>query len=280
MKRNTIVISSILILIFFGACSKDYLKTSVIDNYSITSDYTGEKYNIQVLLPENYDSNTSYSTAYLIDGYYHFNDLGNEKIRLVESGDMQDIIIVSIEYDGVGIASISDLKKIEELREIDLTYPKNLDQGKETGGGALLFYDFLKLELIPLIEANYTTSADSRTLLGHSLGGYFCIFQSFNFASEPLFENVVSASPSIWWADYELIRMEQNLYDNSMSLPVNLYLSMGNLEGVGMNAAYDEFVEKLDEHNIEMLNFTSEKNKKGHFPNAIVSFSNALKSIF
>lgn len=252
----------------------------MIENYSITSEYTDKTYKIQVLLPDNFNRKTSYPTAYLIDGYYHFNDLGNEKIRLVESGDMQDIILVSIEYEGVDISSISDLKKTEELRTVDLTYSKNIEQGEETGGGALLFYNFLKLELIPLIEENYTTSSDNRTLLGHSLGGYFAIFQSFNFASEPLFENIVSASPSIWWADYELIKMEQNIYDNHQQIPINLYLSMGDLESVVMNAPYDEFVERLQKYPIDKLNFTSVKNKKGHFPNAIVSFSNALKSIF
>lgn len=280
MKKTTLLIS-ILSLILISSCTKDLLKKATIKTHSISSKYTGKEYEIKVLLPKNYGNGINYPTVYLIDGYYHFNDVGNEKIRLVKKNKMQDVILVSIEYLNLSLSSLANLSAIERYRTEDLTYPEDSEnESAEKGGGALLFYDFMKHELIPLIDQSYSTNVNNRTLLGHSLGGYFALFQAFNSPSQQLFDYVVSVSPTLFWAETELMKMTESIHDNSHSVPVNLFLSMGSLEAVEMNAYYDEFVTRLTNHPIQNLNVTSNKFKKDHFANAKFSFSDALKTIY
>lgn len=277
---NRILSISYLILgLFMISCEKDELKVKTVEKLTISSTNTGQNYRMQILLPDNYSESNSYPVVYLLDGYFWFNDLGNEAIDLMSENQISDIVLVSIEYNDYPF-SVSNAAKIDELRTNDLTYPSDSNNGEYQGGYGLEFYSFLKSELIPQIESQYSIDTNSRAIFGHSLGGYFTLFQMMNFEEDALFNNVVSISPSLWWADLNLFELEQQLSVAGNDLPFNLYLSIGNLEGVEMNVLSDELNSRLKNHSYPNLNLQFESYSAGHNESARIGFTNALKYLY
>ena len=50
------------------------------------------------------------------------------------------------------------------------------------GGGNVAFFDFLRQELIPLVERDYGGAPKKRILFGHSHGGAFVLYAMFSEA--------------------------------------------------------------------------------------------------
>jgi predicted alpha/beta superfamily hydrolase len=152
---------------------------------------------IFVSLPKNYnkESKTRYPTVYLLDANVYFDFLK----------DNTENIIVGIGYKNAYFA--------DSLREKDYTYPKaNKSDSMKLSGGGMLFLKFIEEELIPFIDGHYLTDSTQRTLMGHSLGGYFTLFalsQNWNHPSR--FNNYISASPSLDYAQGYLMEQFKEL---------------------------------------------------------------------
>lgn len=266
-----------VVLLLLVACQKEELNLAPEGSFEIASTHTQQKYEIQVVLPKDYDEGKEYPVLYLLDGYYHFNDVGE---LLGKEKYLEDLILVGVFYKDYPF-SLGNLGKIEELREIDLTYPVHLTaSGTELGGGGLKFYDFLHTELVPYIDATYATAADNRTLMGHSLSGYFCLFQMMEFQGNPTFHKVVALSPSLWWSNLEVIEQEEALYTAGAALPFKLYMGIGEQEGVEANALVDELGARLEAHQHLGLEFEVERYNGGHLFSAKKGFQKGLKYLF
>jgi hypothetical protein len=64
-------------------------------------------------------------------------------------------------------------------------------------GGADLYLQFLRKELVPIIDKRFRTDSGRSALVGGSLGGLFVIHALLN---EPtLFKSYVAIDPSLWW---------------------------------------------------------------------------------
>src|SRR5690606_27820801 len=166
--------------------------------FTLASKSIGEDYYIYVHLPKNYNQRkvVEYPVIYLLDANAFFDPVRNyiqeesKKYRFIT-----EPIIIGIGYKNAYL--------MDSLRIRDYTYPKALAQDSfPTSGGADSFYSFLKNELIPTIDRNYHTDKFSRTLMGHSFGGYFALYALLQdletLEVDPsLFSNYISASPSI-----------------------------------------------------------------------------------
>lgn len=276
----------LLLILSLASCSKDTLEVLPENVLEIESVHTGEAYQIQVLLPENYDESRSYKVAYILDGYYHFDYLRQE---FTEQPYLDDVIFVGIFYRdyplpiarGSENESISTLinnsGEISRLRTVDFMYPQNLDG---TGGGGLRFYDFLKTELIPLIDQTYSTDANNRTIMGHSFGAYFVMFQMFEFVDEPLFNNIVCLDNQFWWADLHLMDMAIAAFDNQTVLPFKLYMGAAQFANFDTNSLINEFLERLETANPNGLEYKFERYNDGHSFSAKNGFQLGLKYIY
>lgn len=284
MKHHLIQLFLLVALVVAGCGKADFRKASV-DELTLSSSYTGENYLIQILLPDEYSENNAYPIVYLLDGHFHFNELGEEIVGMIQDGEIQDVIIAGIayaDYPFEGKASnLDNLSTIYQVRETDLLFPKDtLDDGRELGGGGLEFYRFLREELAPVVESSYSVDTLNRTLLGHSYGGYFTLFQMFNYADAPFFKNLGALSPVVWYGNENLFYMEEALSITNASLPVDLYLGVGELEGVIFNASFDAFVEDLAEDQIPGLTYKAERYSGSHTFSANTGFINALKYFY
>ena len=267
----------LIILLIISACQKDDIVVAPENIHVISSAFTKQDYELKVILPDGYNSNNSYPVVYLLDGYYHFNDV---KKNFKENRSLREVILVGIFYEKYPF-SLSNLGTIEELREVDFTYPiHTTSEGTDLGGGGLDFYEFLKQELLPLIEQNYSTDDNDRTLMGHSLGGYFCLFQMMHFRANPLFQNVIALSPSLWWSQLEILEMEQAIKSADEDLPFSLYIGIGEQEGVEANTLVDELNERLIAHSYPSLSYLVERYQGGHLHSAKTGFDSGLKFIY
>lgn len=267
------------------SCGKADFRKAQVDEFTLTSSFTGENYLIQVLLPGDYSESQAYPIVYLLDGHFHFNELGEDLVGMMQEGEVKDVIIAGIAYADYPFegkpSNLDNLNTIYLTRETDLLYPMDtLDDGREIGGGALEFYRFIREELAPMVESSYAVDTLERTLMGHSYGGYFTLFQMMNYIDAPFFSNLASLSPVLWYGNENLFKMEADLDSAGTSFPFDLYLGVGNMEGVYFNATFDEFAERLAAHQLPDLNYLAERYSGSHTFSAKAGFLNALQYFY
>jgi predicted alpha/beta superfamily hydrolase len=220
------------------------------------SENVDDNFRIYLDLPDGYDSNSSqgYHVVYLLDGDWYF-DGSHERLpnggtvgiisNLTSEGIIPKIIIVAIGYPA------------ENLRQRDFLYP-HYDNNPISGGGEN-FYNFLKEELIPKVDSLFNTQrSQGRTLIGHSYGGYFTMFSLFHYrpTEELLFNNYIAISPANYYRGYYLKTMDNLMaLEINNTLPLNLYMTVGDLEWAPMQNGIDTFVNRFNSRNYDDFHF-------------------------
>ena len=119
------------------------------------------------------------------------------------------------------------------LRQVDYTppaYPPSdsanarLQKENPRSGGAPTFLRILREEVIPFIDQTYRTTPD-RGILGASLTGMFVAYAPFE--APDLFSRYGMLSPSLWWDDGSIFRLEGVFARRNPPLPKMVYLSVG-----------------------------------------------------
>ena len=221
---------------------------------------------IQILLPENYQSNpeATYPVIYLVDGDYTFHGVSGMLDFLANKGQLiPDVILVAIADQGT-----------EQYRQyMTPTGLTTLSDQKETGKAAQ-FLTFLTNEVKPYIKRHYRT-ADNATLVGHSMGGLFVV--NALLESPSAFEHFISVSPSIWLNDHAIMTKAEQVISKGGVHSASLYLSLGDENRSGIYG----LIQLLDEAQPKNIHWHF-----AHYPNenhnsvGLVALRNNLKSIF
>lgn len=177
-----------------------------------------------------------YPVVYLTDANYYFGMVSEMTRAMSWCGATTDAIIVGIGYP-------EDANPPEAWRDaiVGRTYdftPIKDEKGdvadsewlkrKVVSGGAPNFLQFIKQELIPVIEKKYPADPKKRVIAGHSLGGLFAAYTLFN---EPtLFNSFLICSPSLYMHDRLIFRLEEQYAKRHKRLAAKVYLSVGELE--------------------------------------------------
>jgi len=225
-----------------------------------------EEREIQILLPENYHSNTgaTYPVIYLTDGDYGFHGVSGMLDFMANKGQLiPDVILVAIANKGTEIYR-------QYMTPAGLTAPFK----KEDAGKAEQFLTFLTEEVKPYINSNYR-AANNAILVGHSISGLF-VFNALLEAPDS-FEHFVSISPSIWLNDHAIMAKAKNIIGKSKHERTSLYLSLGDENRQGVYGV----LQLLDEVQPKNIHW-----EFSHFPNenhnsvGLVALRNDLKQIF
>jgi len=184
----------------------------------------GEDRALLVYRPPPEDDTTRYPVVYLLDGEVHFHHVTGLIQFLMSQGLMPRVMVV-------GVVNVDRTRDFTPTR--DAQFP--------TSGGAERFLAFLRRELIPAVEAHYTT-ARYRVLIGHSLGGLLAI-DALNQAPD-LFDAIIALSPSLFWGESLMQRQTEALLAAHPPADRTLYLTVGNEEPV-MVAAARSYAEML-----------------------------------
>ena len=137
----------------------------------------------------------------------------------------------------IGIGYKNDNKRLT-----DYSYPADAIQPKS--GGGKKFIQFINQVLMPYIENDLSISSTNKTLLGHSIGGYFCLYVLLQQDFLNPFDNIVSASPSIWYADAFLFDLEEEYHNTHNDLNCTIYMTIGGLEFSTLNVPFEAFTKK------------------------------------
>jgi len=202
---------------------KDFL------SYEMTSTFTDYTYSINVYVPQGEVPQGGFPVFYVLDGSSYF-QLVKEAIRLQSRNAPKTDIIPAIV---VGIGHGADM---HERRFYDFTAPAETysyparfkGKGYDQHGGAVGFSRFLQEELKPQIQAQFQVNEQQQTLFGHSLAGYFVLWQLFNDKS--CFQHYIAISPSIWWNEHELLSKVFVFVEEHQQVNEQLFIGVGELE--------------------------------------------------
>lgn len=225
-KMKTII--PITLLLLLSSCTKEDTNSYVVKEFSMQSISNGANYPIKVILPDDYDTNQSYTTLYLLDGDENYHLVAESSRTISNQYAKPNLIIVSIGYGN--------------NRTMDYTPTK----ANEGGGGADKFLKFIENELIPKVEHDFNadTLRENRIILGHSFGGLFAAYAFTNH--NHVFGNYLMLSPSIWYDNEIMLKFESDYRNVNQQNHQFVFMGLGELENEGrMLAPFEAFYLRL-----------------------------------
>lgn len=195
----------------------------------LTSNFTDYTYTVNIYVPNGDVPEGGFPVLYVLDGSSYFH-LVKEAVRLQSRNAPKTGILPAIV---VGIGHGTDL---HERRFYDFTgqaetytYPARFKgKGHEKHGGAENFSRFLEEELKPSIHAQFPVNVQQQALFGHSLAGYFVLWQLFHHQAS--FQRYIAISPSIWWNEHELLKYASTFIKERPYAFEKLFIGVGELE--------------------------------------------------
>jgi predicted alpha/beta superfamily hydrolase len=238
----------------------------------LKSAFTGETYQIDIYLPQDYRRGSeSYPAVFVLDAEYNFGCVAYIARRLIKNGDISRLILVGIAY------GTDDEDYYYKTRMRDCTPPSKI-HGYQTGG-VENFVSFFEKELIPFVQANYRVRDRDRTIVGHSIGGFFCGYVLFNHPE--IFANYLIVSPSFWFSNEVVFQYEESYARKNRTMNATVLLATGASESDRMVKTTRKFISVVEGRGYKNLRFKSVLPEGEHhrsvFPYA---FTRGLQFIF
>jgi hypothetical protein len=177
--------------------------------------HTPTSYHDSTYLPQRYP------VLYLLDGDAHFHSVTG-LLQFLSAGIngvflIPEMIVVAI-------------PNTDRTRDLTPTHVEKDPQGKpqpflKTSGGMANFFQFLKTELIPKVEAGYRT-APYRVFVGHSLGGITTINALYTIPET--FNAYVAIDPSLWYDDRLLLKKAKDFFSTAKLANRALFVAQAN----------------------------------------------------
>lgn len=271
-KINHLMIKIIVIFLFIlTGTYKSIGQTNAIpvinqkEESILTSKINNTSYHLYVSLPQHYSQKDTihYPVLYILDGGLAFPIAHAARTSLDLFGDLENVIIVGVEYDWEKSYTPWMTKRWKDYTPTKDTafdgspgYRKafGLNEGTLLSGGAPVFLNVVKTEIIPFIEKKYRTTED-RGISGHSFGGLFVTYCLFS--TPELFNRYGINSPSLWWDKKVMFKIEKTFSERNQSLPVHAFMSAGSMEGQSMTPVMTAFADTLKSRNYKGLNLTT-----------------------
>lgn len=209
----------ILISVFSGACNR--VKTDSADNKivigtvdSLYSKILNEERKLWIYVPEseNTFARKTYPVVYLLDADAHFYTV----MGIIQQLSSVNMNMVLPQMILVGIQNTN--------RTRDLT-PSRDSLSDPASGGSENFTAFLEKELFPYVDSRYST-APYRIIIGHSLGGLFCVNSLINHPK--LFNGYLAIDPSMNWDNNKLLKQTKEVLAQKNFEGSSFFLSIAN----------------------------------------------------
>ena len=182
----------------------------------------------------------SLPTLYVLDPSATFDTVTalTRTLSVLAGGGFPEVMVVGVGYP------TEDPAEVRRLRFRDLT-PTVADMPASLGGhleatvvtgGAEAFLAALADEVVPFIEGRYDSDPTRRTFVGWSAAGLFGLWAMFR--RPEVFRRHLVVSPSIWWDDRVILRLEAAFARRHADLPVDLFLAVGANEETNLAATW------------------------------------------
>jgi predicted alpha/beta superfamily hydrolase len=238
---------------------------------TLQSKFVGQEYKIDIFFPKDYKKEDKrYPAVYVLDAEYNFGCVAYIARRLIKNGDIPEILLVGIAYD-------TDYEDFYAKRFRDST-PESRIHGRNSGG-VEKFSQFVEQELIPFVDQNYRTIPGDRTIVGHSITGFYCCYALFRHPD--LFNRYISISPSLWFSNDVIFEYEEAFASNRKDMKSAVYLSVGEEESQRMRDGslrlHDTLLTRRYPHLKFHFSLVEGENHRSLFPFA---FSRGLRFVF
>lgn len=267
--KTTYSFFCILFLFSHGAYAQlDSIPQSNDEAFLVDSKVLNESRSVWVHLPSEYaSSDKSYPVIYLLDGEGHFNYVSGlvDYLSGYDRNRIPEMIVVAI----------PNVNRGRDLIPTSL-YEGSTDDSKKasTDDGGYDFLQFIKNELVPLIDTSYRT-APYRVLAGHSLAGLFGLYTK---VTDPdLFQSTILMSPAI-----DIAGGNTKILDDFNSYLIShhnrsdkFFISIGDEN----TQAVDALVELVSDSETEDWDFQKYE-EENHFSVTYKSMFDALKFIY
>jgi hypothetical protein len=200
--------------------------------HALTSEINGVAYELRVSVPHGYgEPGRRFPVVYVLDADYAFLLARNVTDHLAERGHLPEVVVVGIGYRGQEPGRSASYRR-NRTRDYTPTFVADGGYGAEVqkhSGGGPAFLRVIESEIVPWVDRRFRTRPGERTLVGHSYGGLFSVWSLL--ARPGLFRGHVAASPSLWYDDRLVLRLEEAHAREHDALPARLYLCVGSREG-------------------------------------------------
>jgi hypothetical protein len=246
----------------------------------------GTLFDLYVALPQGYvaDGSVEYPVFYSSDAGTAFAGFV-QMYRLLAMGDDELPALPPMILIGIDRSRASGVQTgVTRFVDLTPTSVPEFDAGLSsafgttaTTGGADVFLEILKEEIIPWVEARYPAGSE-RGIGGHSLGGLFATYALFT--SPETFTHYWIGSPSFWWDDGVIFELEEAYSAEHDDLEGRVFMSVGSLEGM-MVPDMLRLAETLKTRGYEGLQIeTQVLDGESHLSGAFLSLSRGLGSLF
>jgi len=209
-----------------------------VEQFRLVSKAVGDSFEIRVLLPPMIPGETTrFPVVYMTDVHGGF-IIDEDSMRLMMMGDVPRFIAVGIGYSSASsileglLLRARDLTHVAATAEVGGSFPiANMVRPTVPTGGAAKFLGFIRDELMPVIDARYPTDPKERCYWGDSLGGLFGTYVLFT--QPDTFNRYILGSPSLWWANEDVMRLGEKYLASHDALPATVFLGVGGLEEGG-----------------------------------------------
>ena len=211
------------------------------EQFEIFSKDINQEFIINIGLPPNYSKDhDKYPVVYVTDAGSNFIGLMGSLPLMQFVNDLPSFVLVGIDYKSPNSMDSMSLRnrdltptndKIWMAAQKDMYKIFGEDLPQVEAGGAKYFLDFINDEIKPFINKNYYVDTTDQTYCGFSLGGLFGLYTLFN--SSDSFKRYVIGSPSIWWDDRHILKVEEEYAKKNKNLSAKVFMSTGDLEEEG-----------------------------------------------
>jgi len=224
MKAVLIYLTRVLI---FVVCALNLVHAKEVtlegtQQRTLYSQKVAQQYQLLINLPMGFDKSNTYPVIFLLDAQWDFPLISAIYGQMYYDGFVPAALIVGITWAGEG-----DDPNVKRVR--DFTPSKMA--GDIESGGAANFLAFIKDELIPFVEQEYSGN-EQRVLMGSSLGGLFTLYALFN--DPQLFTGYVPTASASGWDNEVVYRFAKSndakLRAQLAKQPINLYSAIGELD--------------------------------------------------
>ena len=211
------------------------------EQFEIFSKDINQEFIINIGLPPNYSKDhDKYPVVYVTDAGSNFIGLMGSLPLMQFVNDLPSFVLVGIDYKSPNSMDSMSLRnrdltptndKIWMAAQKDMYKIFGEDLPQVEAGGAKYFLDFINDEIKPFINKKYYVDTTDQTYCGFSLGGLFGLYTLFN--SSDSFKRYVIGSPSIWWDDRHILKVEEEYAEKNKNLSAKVFMSTGDLEEEG-----------------------------------------------
>jgi predicted alpha/beta superfamily hydrolase len=253
--------------------NKIYPKVQIRDTEvrQLQSKYVDQVYEVDIFFPKNYKTGKKrYPVIYVLDAEYNFGCVSYIARRLIKNRDIPEVLLVGIAYN-------TTYDDFYEKRNRDSTPQSNI-HGYHTGG-AENFILFLRNELIPFVNNNYRTISEDRTVVGHSITGFFGCYALFKHSD--LFNRYIIVSPSLWYSNEVIFQYEKEYANNHRDLEASVFFTTGMDESDRIVNTAKKFIRILSGRDYPGIHFKSmmpeDEHHRSLFPFA---FTKGMRFVF